>query len=687
MLQSYRGQTAYVLEDPQSGQFFQIGPREERLLRQLDGSRTGLELLAELQAMEGAEGGEGKPGLLDCKGAMHLLSMLYAAGLLENAPPPPAPPKSVFRSLVAKNPLFIKLPAGNPDRLLAELEARLRFLFSPAFALVLIALGVAGFLSVASDWARFTDRAQSVLAAENWLWLLVSFIVLKAVHELGHGLICKHHGGRVPEFGFYFMLFTPLTYVDATSSWAFPSKFTRILVSSGGMIAELGLASIAAIVWSNTETGVLNTLAYNMVVSATVVTLLFNLNPLLRYDGYFILSDLTEVPNLYAHAGSIAGAWLRFLFFGTPVEIHDSPWIGIYGLACMVWRALIIVAIAVGAVVLLEGIGMVLVAVYVAGVSLPLIKTLKSVPAGRERKRGILSGVVILLVAAIPVRQSIMVPGVVQPEGMTPVRVECPGFLRELLVAPGDPVEAGQLLARIENPEELSRLRVLQTSALIAEAEAHAHRLKRESQLEARKSEDVRSLKLRADERAAYCETMNIRAPVSGIVIGRDTKNLPGSFLEPGFELFGIGSPTGREVQIFIPEDYGRHLQGRPGDKVTVFLKNHSQTRTGVLLRIEARAGREIRHPEVTALAGGPLAVRKKESDTPDKPDSSGMELVDPHFVATVLLDPSRSGHLRGGETSLARLHSSKTEPLAVFLWNAFERFLRGKFDAASAHG
>ncbi len=684
MLQSYRGQSAYVLEDPRSGQFFQIGLREERLIRQLDGSRTGLQLLAELQAMEG-EGSNS--GVLDAKGAMHLLSTLYAANLLENAPPLPPPPTTLFRSLVAKNPLFIKFPIGNPDRLLASMAAHVQFLFAPAFSIALIALGIAGIISVASDWSRFSDRAQSVLASENWLWLILSFIVLKAVHELGHGLICKQNGGRVPEFGLYFMLFTPLTYVDATSSWAFPSKVTRILVSSGGMIVELALASIAAIVWANTETGVLNTFAYNMVISATVVTLLFNLNPLLRYDGYYILSDLTEVPNLYAHAGSIAGAWVRFLVFGTPVEVHDSPWIGIYGLACMVWRGLIIVGIAVGAIARLQGIGLVLVAVYLAGVSLPLIKTLKSVPAGKERKRGILSACVILLVAVIPIRQSIVVPGVVQAEGLTPIRVECPGFLRELLVSPGDSVEAGQLLARIENPEELSKLRVLKTSALMAEAEAHSHRMRREAQLEARKNEDVRSLRLRADERAAYCETMNIRAPIAGTIIGRDTKNLPGAFLEPGFELFGIGSPTEREVKIFIPEEYGRHLQGHPGDQISIFFRNHSRSQKGTLERIEPRAGREIRHPEVTALAGGSMAVRRKEADAPDQgsTEAAGMELVEPHFVATVLLDHSLSDQLRSGETCLARLHSSKTQPLALFVWNAFDRFLRSKFEIASA--
>jgi len=665
-LQQFRGEPSYVLEDTLSGHFFQLGLREEKLVRGLDGSRTGIELLEECQKQEGES--------FDPNELLMLLSSLRSSGLLEGCPADDASP-SLLRQVISKNPLFLRIPIGNPDPILSRAERYLRWLFHPWTLLLIGALFISAVFVIGGDWQRFTDKAQSVLAADNWLWLFLTFIGLKLVHEAGHGVVCKHFGGRVPEFGLYFMFFTPLTYVDATSSWAFPSRHIRVLVSAAGMIAEMFVASIAAFVWVSTETGAINTLAYNTIFSATVVTLLFNLNPLLRFDGYYILSDLTGVPNLYTRASTAASGWIKLAFFGTAPNAPEEVWIGVYGLACMVWRFLLTLSICIGAIVLLQGVGVVLAALYLIGMGLPTLRKIsfRSLPRGKPAVRAAIVSLVLIGVLCIPIRYTITAPAVIQPANLTSIRVACPGFLRELFVTPGQIVAKDALLARMSNPEEVARLNIAETMAKITAVEAHHARVKRDPQLEAKKVEALRSLESQVAEIDAFCKTLEIRAPHDGIVIGREISNLLGSFLQTGQELFAIGSADLREAHILIPEEYAQVIPSQPGDLVRVFLRNQGRAVSGTLTRIEPRANRKIRFPQVTASAGGPVTVRRQERAGDETP--SGLEMVQPHFIAVAAL--TNPPPLLAGETCIVRLQSTKSQILAVYLWHRFEALIR----------
>lgn len=675
VFQQFRGEASYVLEDPNSGQFFRLGIAEENLLRKLDGSQTGIAIIQTQQQNP-------QPGELDAANTLSLLNMLYMSGLLDHAPPAEArPPDSRSRNLFLQNPLFIRIPVGNPDPLLTALEARTRWLFSPFFLLLFTGLAIWAIVCLATDWTRFTDHAQGVLDSSNWLWLLLSFIFLKIIHELGHGLVCKHLGGRVPEFGIFFMLFTPLTYVDATSSWRFPTKGLRIFVAAAGMLAEGIIAAIATLIWAHTETGLANTIAYNTIISATVVTVLFNLNPLMRYDGYYILSDLTEVPNLYTRASNMARDWLLKVLFGKPVTTRDSPWLGVYGLAFLIWRVLLLLSIGATAIVLLHGIGIMLVLFMAAGMVLAWIKKLKAVklPPRLALLRGTLIMALIPFVLWLPFHPSITTPGTIEPLDMPPVRVECPGFLEKIFVEAGDTVQQGQILARLSNPEELSKLEVLNTQALIVGAQAHHFRLNREPQLEAKKTEELQSLQSQIKERQAYCASLELRAPLAGKILTRNLDQLVGTFLVTGQELLTVGSDSERVVKIIILEENARMLTGKPGDPIKLFLKGRGHALTSTIKRIEPSASREIRFENLTALAGGPLPVRKKEkqhSETETSP-ASGMELVEPHFTVIASLKTEDARDLRAGETCVARIRSGQSLSLGLYLYNRFDQLLR----------
>ncbi|MFM8557817.1 MAG: peptidase M50, partial [Betaproteobacteria bacterium] len=195
--------------------------------------------------------------------------------------------------------LAIKIPLIDPDRMLAAAMPLIRVLFGPIGAVLYLALlAVAGKALIDSADSLFSQSA-GLLAPGNLPLLYVGFIIAKVVHEFGHAAVCKRYGGEVHKMGVMLLIFAPMPYVDATSSWGFRSRGERMLTGAAGVIAELGVAAVAALLWAHTAPGAVNAIAYNVIFVASVSSLLFNLNPLLRFDGYHMLVDFLDVPNLF----------------------------------------------------------------------------------------------------------------------------------------------------------------------------------------------------------------------------------------------------------------------------------------------------------------------------------------------------------------------------------------------------
>ena len=305
--QHFRGARWHVVQDPTTNAFFRINEPAYRFVGLLDGRRSVDEAwraCLELDADEAPTQGE----------VIQLLGQLYSSNLLQGGAPGDV--EALFRrrsKRVARevrgyltNLLFVRIPLFDPDRLLGATRPALGWLFSWFGLALWIALLIAGGWALIGRGEALASGAGSILAPGNLLPLYLSFALLKLLHELGHGLACKQfgrlesNGGEVHTIGIMLLVFMPIPYVDASSSWAFRSKWRRIVVAAAGMIAELAVAAVAAIVWSQTSAGTLtHAIAFNMIFVAGVTTLLFNANPLLRYDGYYILSDdLLGIPNL-----------------------------------------------------------------------------------------------------------------------------------------------------------------------------------------------------------------------------------------------------------------------------------------------------------------------------------------------------------------------------------------------------
>lgn len=288
-----QGQVWYVLSDELSGQNHRLTRAAYEIVGRMNGRRALDDLWAEVLVRLNEE----TPSQDE---VIQLLGQLHAADVLQCDLPPDVAEameraRKRGRSKLLQpilNPLSIKLPLGNPDRVLARLAPLAAPLFAPFAALVWIIAVGSGLVLAAMHWGELTENwSDRVLAADNLVLMAAIYILVKGLHELGHGLATKRFGGTVPEWGVMLLVLYPVPYVDASAAAAFASKGARVLVSLAGILVELFLAALALFVWISVEPGLVRSAAFNVMLIAGISTLLVNGNPLLRFDAYYALSE------------------------------------------------------------------------------------------------------------------------------------------------------------------------------------------------------------------------------------------------------------------------------------------------------------------------------------------------------------------------------------------------------------
>jgi putative peptide zinc metalloprotease protein len=508
--------------------------------------------------------------------------------------------------------LAIKLPGVNPDGFLELVYPLVRWVFSwPA---LLMALGVMLFaLSlVLADFGAFVagmPGLAELATPRNIVALLATAIVLKVLHELGHAMACKHFGGQVPEMGVLLLAFTPALYCDVSDMWRLSSKAKRMAVSAAGIFVELCLAALAALVWRYSEPGLVQTAALNVMIVATVGTLLVNANPLLRYDGYYLLSDLTETPNLWGRSReAVSTLWSDwFSRRDRPRQPIQPWWLPLYGLASQLYLVVVLVSIVWMLSVALRPYRLEVLAYAAGAVALAgaLAQPLRRVarwsrnPLARRRLRGgralgaaLLAMLVLFGAWHIPWRYSVEGKAMVLLEDSEHVVATVAGRLVEG-ASVGDQVKRGDLIARLENPEvaremaELEgrlaeeRLCVKQLQAMRARDQDASDKLPAAQalvddlarQLAALRSEADR-LVLRAGRGGVVIrpqaapprqESETTLARWSGAPLDEENR---GAWIEPGQVLCDVGDPSELFAQVVLTEEDIERV--RVGQSVTL---------------------------------------------------------------------------------------------------------------------
>jgi putative peptide zinc metalloprotease protein len=469
-----RGKPWVLLLDPVTQRFHRITPPVWRVLQLLDGQRNLDQVWASACGAAGARTGE---AAISQHELVQLMSSLYASDLLQTQVSPDA--QEVFeryqrqqraqRKQTWLNPMSIRLPLLHPDAWFERQAPLARALFSwPVLALWLAIVAPAAVLAW-QHWTALTENlSDRVLSASNLALLWFTYPAVKAVHEWAHGIAVKAWGGNVREIGLMFIIFTPVPYVDATSSYSFPSKWARAAVAAAGIMAELVLGAVAVYIWLMAEPGLLTALAFNVVLIAGVSTVLVNGNPLMRYDGYFIACDLLELPNLAQRATAYWAYLLDRYAFGAreaqpPVGASGERWLlFLYGAVAPVYRLLITVGLIwfVAGEYLFVGAVMALVAAWSALV-MPLWKGWKhlteSASLVRRRtiamRRAVLAAAVAgAFIGLVPVPFNSLHHAVVWLPDEAIVRAESPGHVAQVQRAPGSIVAPGQPLLALDNP-------------------------------------------------------------------------------------------------------------------------------------------------------------------------------------------------------------------------------------------
>ena len=561
------------------------------------------------------------------------------------------------------NPFWLKLPLGRPDRLIANLLPFLGWLFSRTAVICSGVLFTVAAIAISSHWDRFLAAADAVFSPSNWFWMLACWLTLKVVHEFGHGIVCRRYGGEVREMGIVFILLAPMAYVDVTSSWRFASKWQRIAVAMAGMYVELLIAAVASLAWCCTESRLAAHLLHNLVLMASASTIIFNLNPLMRFDGYYVVSDLLEIPNLYAEGTRFVQRRLASLVFGTrPTgpELAGKTWfcVGVYGVAVTLWRILVCASLVLAASVLLHGIGIVLaVAGVVCWIGIPikefvsnLARLLPESPLVVFRAVLVCIAMAISLTVAliyVPNPFAVTVPGIVDYEDLAVVRSGVAGFVQKVHVQDGQLVEAGQLLLELTNHDIVNEYHdIIQT----IEQSRIRHRVAlNRHQTAAAQMElgDQQALERRLFEKQREYDGLTLRAPVAGRVMGRQLAQLNGAFVDRGQELLAIGNEDRKEIVLSIGHDEIDEVLPSLGKRVSVRIGSRPKIQ-GTLSRVEPRASTRLTHVAMAATDGGRLTVRP--SQDPKATAQQSMELVTPRFRAVIAVPVASSRDLLCGE-------------------------------------
>jgi len=673
--QTFRGRPWYVLRDPFTNQFYRLPPAAYQFVARLSSKKTIEQVWRECLTFQG----EDAPGQEE---VIRLLSQLSQANLIVSNLP--ADSTALFqrfrrnREREQRNRLInfisLKFSLFNPDPFLSLMLPFFKPVLNRYGFMVWAALLIPALAVAATHWDEIFIQGQGLLAPENIFWLYVCGIFVKLWHEFGHGILCRSFGGEVRTCGLMLLVMTPMPFVDVTSSWSFRHRWQRIIVASGGIIFELFLAALAVFVWSHTGRGLANSLAFNVMILSSVTTLAFNANPLLRFDGYYIFSDLLEIPNL----GNRSILELRFLLerylFGcihstSPAQSWgEAAWLTGYGIASGLYRIFLIGVILLVLAQHFFAIGLLLSAIcLVLWIILPIgrfCRYLWTEPS-LERQRwssirrvAAVVGCILAFLVLIPFPHHFKAEGIVQARQSSRIYAAYSGEVDRVLVPSGTAVKAGTPLLVMRNPDldlEINsaqlEVRQAQTKQEVADTEAIV--TTRAAQGETQSARDTLHA-LQEKQRM-----LTLTAPHDGIWICPQDRELPGGWIDRGIEVGELIDPTQFNFTAIIPQQYAD----------TIFAEV-----TGAEVRLRGQANHVIHGLQETVIpgkqellpsaalgwkGGGPVEVAQD--------DTEGLHAATPFFEVQILLPIQTNAVISQRATGVARFDLAP-EPL-FFQW------------------
>jgi putative peptide zinc metalloprotease protein len=693
------GRTVHVVKDPVSLRYYRLDDRQRYLADLMDGVNT-------LDDIRAAYDKRYPPERLSLEELESFAALLLNSGLAESDAPHAgralfersSKQRRAARWAAALNVLAVRIPLCNPDRFLARLLLWTRFVFTLPFLLLGAAVVLGALALVATHWGDFTARlpgAREFFSFKNLVYLWVALGLVKVLHELGHGLCCKAFGGKVHEAGLLLLVLFPTLYCNVSDSWTLPSKWRRIAVSLAGIWVELLAAALATFGWWVTEPGTFaHHLCLALMVVCSVNTVLFNANPLMRFDGYHALADWLEVPNLSETAGrTVRSGVLRWLGIDVPAaDVRRPGLLACYAVASYVYRWLVVfwVLHLLSTYLTPYKLGSIGYLLGMAGVAAmlgwPLYRLARAVhgrgrlpdmrPARVWLAVGLLTAVV-LVVTLVPFPVRVQGLAVVQVEPDQVQRVVVPergGFLRTVAVRDGQRVRAGEVVAVLANPELEVKLRLneadqalrqKQKATLLAQlgeagAEGQAAEALQQTEFE------LRALAQEAQTLREQLDRLTLRAPRDGRVMALLPAEEKGRWLENGVDVCRVGDERAlRAVLLVAPADH--ELVG-PGSRAWIRVHGGASHQWPGVVTEVAQVDAKSVPPQLSSRAGGDVATQQDPMSKAERP-------YQPHYLSAVRFQRV-DGVLQPGVLGRVRIEAGSQT-----LWWRFRRYLATTFN------
>ncbi len=574
--------------------------------------------------------------------------------------------------------LFLQIPLFNPDSFLERTLPYARHIFSRWFFGAWICLIIfAGYVAF-KGFPQLLQPIQGVLLPQNLPLMWLTLIVLKLFHEFGHAYATKLFGGYVPEMGAYLIMFTPCAYVDATACWGFTRRRDRIIVSMAGMYVESIFAACAVLVWSVTSPGMLHDLAYNIILLASVITILFNISPLMRFDGYYVLSDVLEIPNLRQRSTQYVTNIAKriFLSIQSPPP-SGSRWARLFlfclGVASSIYRIAITLGIATLVAMKIPGVGIVAAALLLGKFIVGSLKRLtlylwKAEETIRVRRRAIAMSIMVLVglptaLSLLPIPTSVYASGVFERQNESVIHAGVDGFIQTIPARLGDQLEQGDIIAILEH--DTLNERIIEVSAVIEASNIRYNALLiHDPILALREKEQLAVYQLELQNRQAEVDELTVRAENRGTIIKGLRETDLGRYLQVGEPIAAIVSGAW-QVRAILTENEIATARPEVGDTVEIrTITSPDRVIQGIITRVAPTGSRTIHKEALTHTGGGDIAVLEKNS-----------RAQQPYFEITVeAIEAESYKHIYGVVCNLRMRADSET--IGTSLVRRFFRFL-----------
>jgi putative peptide zinc metalloprotease protein len=696
--QHFRGRLWYVLENPTDNQFTRIDQHTYRFIGSLNGRRTvgqAWQLCNDLLGDDAPTQGD----VIRLLAQLHGMNLLYA-----DLPPDVEGLFNRYRRRVRKevlgylsNLLFVRIPLVDPDAFLNHWLPIFGRLFTWAGLVLWIALVATGLSFVLANARELIAQSADVLAPSNLIWLYLSFVILKIIHEFSHAFACKKLGrlnrsaGEVHTMGLMFLVFVPLPYVDASSAWAFRAKGHRAIVGMAGVMAELAVAAVAAVVWARTSTGPAHIIAYNVIFVASVSTLLFNANPLLRFDAYYVLADLLEIPNLAQRSKSYIYYLVKRRVWGlrkahTPAfSSGERLWFVFYAIASTICRIYISVRILLFMNSRLPRELFILVPLFalaaiIGWLLVPLARFARylatDLELARTRNRAVLStlgalALPVVLLGLVRLPDHYRIEGIVEPRQFALIHAESDGFVTDFLPSQTAVSPDGPSLLELINPGLQA-----ENKAMLAERRALEARLRSAEVQEPAAAqiiqEQIGALQEKIQRIEAQLAALRVAAPFAGVWVAPEIERTKGTYLQRGQTIGFVGSLDDLIVRATAGQDVAALLFEQAEKTLEIRVKGRPDATFPGRIDRMFPAGDDVLPSEALGYAaGGTMPTRSrspKDRTTAERFFEIRITPTGPHTAT-----------LMSGQRVVARLRM-KDKPLLAQWWQSARRLFQRRF-------